>query len=261
MKKILAPIFLFALLLTNCGEDNDDVSPVAVVNQPSSVSFKMSNSFDDTELNDTNFANLQLTNANGEVISIDRIRYMISKIELVNQETNVSYAMKDYNLLDISDNTTYTFNSNVQVPNGNYKLNFVWGFNEEDNIDSAYPDLNIANWNWPQMLGGGYHFLQFDGFYNVNTNSPMPFNFHNGTAKNPNGNFEQNFVDFSMDAIISIQSNAQIEIKTNIAELFRNPNTWDLNVLDTPLMPNYTAQKMMQQNVATVFSLGEVTAQ
>ena len=53
--------------------------------------------------------------------------------------------------------------------------------------------------------------------------------------------------------------NTEIELKMNIAELFRNPNTWDLNVLDTPLMPNYTAQKMMQQNVASVFSIGTIS--
>ena len=56
-----------------------------------------------------------------------------------------------------------------------------------------------------------------------------------------------------------ITNNATIEVKMNIAEFFKNPNTWDLNVLDTPLMPNYTAQKMMQENVMSVFSLGEIT--
>jgi hypothetical protein len=45
----------------------------------------------------------------------------------------------------------------------------------------------------------------------------------------------------------------------NFAEFFKNPHQWDLNVLDTPLMPNYMAQKMMQDNVATVFSLGGIT--
>ena len=26
-----------------------------------------------------------------------------------------------------------------------------------DNIDGEYVDLNSASWNWPGMLGGGYH--------------------------------------------------------------------------------------------------------
>jgi hypothetical protein len=44
----------------------------------------------------------------------------------------------------------------------------------------------------------------------------------------------------------------------NIAEWFKNPNTWDLNVLNTVLMPNFDAQILMHQNGKSVFSLGAV---
>ena len=55
-----------------------------------------------------------------------------------------------------------------------------------------------------------------------------------------------------------LSGNATIKIEMNIAELFKNPNAWDLNIYDTPLMPNYDAQKMMQQNVESVFSIDEI---
>ncbi|MGB2685566.1 MAG: MbnP family protein, partial [Olleya sp.] len=123
----------------------------------------------------------------------------------------------------------------------------------------AYPILNTASWNWPEMLGGGYHFLQFDGMYNVDTPDPLPFNYHNGTARIEDGLFEQNFATITLDTPITITTKTTIEVKMNIAELFTNPNTWDLNVLDTPLMPNYDAQKMMQENILSVFTIGEIT--
>jgi hypothetical protein len=44
----------------------------------------------------------------------------------------------------------------------------------------------------------------------------------------------------------------------NIAEWFKNPNTWDLNELNTVLMPNFEAQKMMSENGRSVFSLGDI---
>ena len=44
----------------------------------------------------------------------------------------------------------------------------------------------------------------------------------------------------------------------NVAEWFKNPNTWNLNQLNTVLMPNFEAQKMMNLNGRSVFSLGEV---
>ena len=45
----------------------------------------------------------------------------------------------------------------------------------------------------------------------------------------------------------------------NIAEWFKNPNTWDLNVLNNMLMPNFNAQIMMFENGQNVFSLKSVT--
>ena len=53
----------------------------------------------------------------------------------------------------------------TQVPAGDYKLSFVFGFTDTENVDGGYPDLNTASFNVPAMLGGGYHFMQFDGKY------------------------------------------------------------------------------------------------
>jgi hypothetical protein len=44
----------------------------------------------------------------------------------------------------------------------------------------------------------------------------------------------------------------------NIAEWFKNPTIWDLNELNTVLMPNFNAQKLMSENGKSVFSLGEI---
>ena len=51
-----------------------------------------------------------------------------------------------------------------------------------------------------------------------------------------------------------------IEVKMNVAEWFKNPNTWDLNTLFASLMPNFNAQKMISANGSQgVFTLGTVT--
>ena len=255
MKKIATLIALF-LTLAACSEDVDDN---AVAETNANVSFKFTHNWNDQLLDSSNFENLDLTNENGEVINIDRVRYLISRIELINTDNNLSYVFDGYKFTDLSNEDTYDFSPETNVvPLGNYQLKFIWGFNEQDNINGAYPDLNTASWNWPDMLGGGYHFLQFDGMYNVNTTNPAPFNYHNGTARVSEGVFEQNFATITFSESFTISNNATIEVKMNIAQFFTNPNTWDLNVLDTPLMPNYTAQKMMQENVLSVFSLGEI---
>ncbi|MFD1062732.1 MbnP family protein [Winogradskyella litorisediminis] len=252
MKKTLA-LLLIILLFSNCEDNDDNLSMV-------DVAFEFSHTWENDEINANNLTSIVVTNENGEVMNIARIRYLISRIELTN-ENGTTYSFNGYKFTDLSDVSTYNFTpDNNRIPSGNYTLKFVWGFNEEDNIDGEYLDLNSASWNWPTMLGGGYHFLQFDGQYNINT-SPSSFNFHNGTARvstNPNV-FEQNFAEIEFATTIEISNNASIEVVMDFSEFFKTPHTWDLNVLDTPLMPNYNAQKMMQANVQSVFSIGTIT--
>ncbi|PNQ74992.1 hypothetical protein C1T31_02325 [Hanstruepera neustonica] len=255
MKKIFSLIVMLLLIL-NCSEDKDD--NLSLVNM-SNVSFSFTHDWDGTLINSSNLQTEIVTNEHGEEISMTRIRYLISRFELVNDNGD-SYLFDGYKFTDLEDETTYNFTpTNNSIPIGNYTLRFIWGFNEADNVDGAYLDLNSASWNWPAMLGGGYHFLQFDGMYNVDTTAPSPFNYHNGTARVSDGVFEQNFALIQLSTPITITNNANIEVKMNISEFFKNPNTWDLNVLDTPLMPNYDAQKMMQENVLSVFSIGSIT--
>ena len=253
MKQIFALLMCVALALTSCGEDMDDN---ALSN--ANINFKFSHTWDNTLINSSNLTTQTLTNENGENINITHIRYLISKLQLVNS-SGTTFTFDGYKFTDLENEDTYNFTpENNSIPTGTYTLKFVWGFNEEDNIDGAYLDLNSASWNWPAMLGGGYHFLQFDGMYNVDT-TPSPFNYHNGTARVSVGNFEQNFAIIELETPLNITKNATINVNMNISEFFKNPNTWDLNVLDTPLMPNYNAQKMMQENVMSVFNVEGIT--
>ncbi len=255
MKKIFS-LIIMSLLVLNCSEDQDD--NLTIGPSMASVGFSFSHEWDGTLINSSNLQTETVTNEHGEVINMTRIRYLISRLELIN-ENGDTYLFDGYKFTDLEDETTYDFEpANNSIPVGNYTLKFIWGFNETDNIDGAYPDLNSASWNWPAMLGGGYHFLQFDGMYNVDT-TPDPFNYHNGTARVSDGVFEQNFAVIDLPTSINITNDATIEVKMNIAEFFKNPNSWDLNVLNTPLMPNYDAQKMMQENVLSVFAIGSIT--
>lgn len=253
MKKTFILLLSTFLIFASCAEDNDD-NLVANAN----VNFTFSHTWDNTIINNNNLTTETVVNANGESINITRLRYLVSRLQLTNT-VGEKYSFDGYKFTDLEAPDTYNFTPvNNIIPTGTYTLKFVWGFNEEDNIDGTYLDLNSASWNWPTMLGGGYHFLQFDGMYNVDT-SPSPFNFHNGTARVDTDNFEQNFAIIELETPIVITNNTTINVNMNIAEFFKNPNTWDLNVLDTPLMPNYTAQKMMQENVLSVFSITNVT--
>lgn len=217
------------------------------------ITLKFIHNWDGIPVTNQDFNDLKFTNANGEKVSIERFRYLISNINIINS--------KNYLLVDLKDNSG-TEITITDLQKGTATLKFTFGFEDEDNIDGSYQDLNSVSFNVPGMLGGGYHFMQFDGKYRNIDNQDASFNYHAIRAVDrtyldnlvlQDTSFEVNLGD------IKINNNTIVEIKVNIAEWFTNPNTWNLNELNTVLMPNFEAQKMMSANGKSVFSLGVVT--
>ena len=156
-----------------------------------------------------------------------------------------------------------------EIPAGTYSaVSITFGFNEADNITGEYLDLNAASWAWPMMIGGGYHFMKFEGMFMDNTSNMKGFAFHNGTASKVNSDgsrtaeanhFRVKLWDYEGGFTIEEGDNTTIDINMNLAEWFKNPITWNLDDLHIMLMPNYQAQKMINQNGRSVFSLGQTS--
>lgn len=253
MKKLI-PIFLLSLLFC-CHTDNDDnISQVK-------TTFNFIHYWDDLKVTNTDFNTIKYTNANGEELSIEKLRYLISKITF--QKTNGEvFVMDGYNLVDVTNNTNLSFTPISIIPIGDYSnVSFTFGFNNEDNYNFNYQDLNSASWSVPEILGGGYHFMQLEGKFIDNTTSEIGYAYHAIRAVNNSKTpqeFQNTFFEVDLGAV-SISSDTTFEIKMNIAEWFKNPNTWNLNTLDNMLMLNFNAQVMMFENGQNVFSLESIT--
>ena len=242
-------IIIAIISLVSCSSDDDKASDIL-------ISVTNSQNWDGENITSINLGTKEFTDENGEILKIERLRYLISKVILTNS-TGDEIEIGTYKLVDLTNNNTLNYATNIVVPPGTYTgISFVYGFNEEDNMDQVYLDLNTASWNWPEPLGGGYHFMQLDGTFTspTNLNNPLPFNYHNGTARISDGVFEQNFIRVNITEL-SIDNSTTIDIKMNLAEWFKNPNLWDLNVLNTGLMGNYDAQREMNENGQSVFSV------
>jgi type 1 fimbria pilin len=217
------------------------------------ITLKFTHNWDGIPVTNQDFNDLKFTNANGEKVSIERFRYLISNINIINS--------KNYLLVNLKDNSG-TEITITDLQKGTAALKFTFGFEDADNIDGIYQDLNSVSFNVPGMLGGGYHFMQFDGKYKDINNQDANFNYHaiRAVDKTDPDNLVLQDTSFEVNlGIIEIANSTTVEIKVNIAEWFTNPNTWNLNELNTVLMPNFEAQKMMSANGKSVFSLGKVT--
>jgi hypothetical protein len=254
-KPIFAPIFLILLGFVSCNNSDEVANSTQVF-----TTFKFSHNWDGAPVNNSNFSAFQFTNANGELLSIERLRYVISDITFTTS-SNENIVLDVYNLVDVTNTNNLSFTPQTLIPEGSYNVSFTFGLDNEDNAET-YLDLNSESFDVPDILGGGYHYMQFDGKFINASDAEQGFNYHAIRAVDnigPNPTFPQDTF-FSVNlGVINITNDPEIEIKMNIAEWFKNPNLWDLNVLNQMLMSNSSAQIQMYQNGQNAFSLGTVT--
>jgi hypothetical protein len=254
MKRVIFLIFTYSIIFYSCGEDNDDKVSQA------NITLKFSHSWDDTSITNTDFNAIQFTNASNEQISITKLRYLISRITFENT-SGETFTLDGYNLVDVTNNSNLSFSPTNTIPTGIYsKASFTFGFNNEDNYNNNYPDLNSVSWNAPAMLGGGYHYLQLEGKFIDNTSTEKGYAYHAIRAVDNSVNppiFKDTFFEVDLGEI-TISNNATFNVNMDISEWFKNPHIWDLNSLNNALMPNFDAQLLMFENGQNVFSLESV---
>jgi hypothetical protein len=243
MKNVLVFLCISICIFSSCSSEDESIN----------ITMNFTHNWDGVAITDKDLNELKFTNANGEKLSIENLRYLISNISLL--------GLKNYHLVNFSENTGTSVNLS-DATEGTYTLSFRFGFSDKDNIDGVCQDLNSVSFNVPKMLGGGYHYMQFDGKYMNNNNEEAGFNYHTIRAVDKTDSNNLKFVDTSFEVnlgTITVSNNTKIDVKVNLAEWFKNPNMWNLNELNTVLMPNFDAQKIMSANGKGVFSLGQVT--
>ncbi|AUC16968.1 hypothetical protein BTO06_18240 [Tenacibaculum sp. SZ-18] len=253
MLKNLKYLICSLLLILGCSSNNEE----GIGNKKITINFV--HEWDGSPITKEDFNDLKLTNENGDVISIERYRYLISKIKLVDT-SGFETALEDYLLIDLGEEQNLSYTVEGLILNRTYSLNFTFGFNDADNVDGAYNDLNSANFNVPEMIGGGYHYMQFDGKYtSESTTTPASFNYHVIRARNTSDPDNITTIDTSFPVSLTDiwikDSEETINVKVNIAEWFKNPNIWVLDDLNQNLMTNFDAQILMNSNGKSVFSL------
>lgn len=259
MKKTIA-LLSFVLTIISCSSDDNNTAN----NVPQNVNttFSFTSNWDGTAVSSADFNTIQFTNANGEEMSIEKLRYLISNVTF-HKSNGETIVIDGYNLVDVTNDTDLTYSPNVDIPTGSYEnVSFTFGFNNDDNYNNSYPDLNSVLWNVPDMMGGGYHYMQLEGKFINALDVETGYAYHAIRAVNmsnaPDLLFQDTFFTVNLGSV-NISNNITFNIEMDIAEWFKNPNQWNLNVLNNMLMPNFDAQVMMYENGQNVFSLGSIS--
>ncbi|RDK88223.1 MbnP family protein [Marinirhabdus gelatinilytica] len=254
IKKIALICFTVGLFIA-CNSDDD--APV-IQDDPVNVDFTFTENWDGDDITNADYETTTYTTANGVDLKLFKLNYLISDITFTAQD-GTEYGAGDYNLITARTGDNANFTPDIQIPEGTYNVSFTFGFNDEDNDkEGGYADLNSADGTWsvPEMLGGGYHYMRMEGTFENTTGDTETFQYHtiraNKHSSLPPDMTTLELVEDTSFVVdlgdISIGNNTNITVGMNVAEWFKNPNTWDLNEESSVMMPRYDLQIAMNQN-------------
>lgn len=242
IKNLLMIFLLAAITITSCKKD-DDTTPVTPVVQ-SGLKLSINYTIDNKPLYTDSFL---YTSAAGLNYSINRFQYYLTSIKLIKPD-NSEIVVASNHYFDAFAATTSTITAS-DIPAGNYiGIKFKIGVDSALNYWDSLP-VTVENTNmlWPLMMGGGYHFLKFEGYYK-DAGNDYGYAMHLGT--------NACIIPISIAKNITITSgNAlQLNMTMNISEWLKNPNSFNFNTDGNYIMGDSTAMNKITQNGQDVFS-------
>ena len=253
-------LLMVGLAIVAAGCDDDDPMPPAPA-LPGTVTLEFVHQVDGVALV---LDELSYTNAVDQTYSVQVFKYYVSRLELVQSGAAGAHALAPAPLADlhyVEEGIASTRSLTVaDVAAGSYdRLRFVFGLNEQDNItDGLAPTLENINMIWPDPLGGGYHYMKFEGKFFVPGSDTLNYRTHVGRT-GAVGTGTPHFVAVELPTALTVDGNSStIEIVVNLNEWYTNPNDYTFPV-NSEIMANVAVQDTLEQNGATVFTLGTVT--
>jgi hypothetical protein len=210
-------------------------------------------------------------NAAGDTFSVSDIQYFISDITLHNSngETYMIAQSNGIHYIDTDIPSTFTWTVSDDIPAANYQsVSFTFGINQVKNLSNMFVNPPESNMFWPEMMGGGYHYMKLNGSWKDDTGAVRMFNFHLGIGQiydaiNTDSvvAFVQNYFTVTLPAssfVLDSAETKEMQIVMNIESWFDTPNNWDWNFWGGSMMQNQNAQQAGKENGEDVFTIGYI---
>ncbi len=185
------------------------------------------------------------TNHSNDIYNIQTLRYIISDIT-IHADDDTKLLLDEVHFVDLSIDSTLTLTIPEIILNKQYtSISFTMGLDSTKNITNLFLNENFfPSFAWPDILGGGYHYMQLEGDFNTVFNG---YATHTGPT---------NGIDFSFSKTFSIYINNRnsIYIMMEIPNWYQNPEI--LNFTTNGIMGNINSQEILRTNgIEDVFYL------
>lgn len=255
MKRILLVLFV-ACLITSCKDDQKETLTAPVV-------IRFDHMVDSAAMIRDSMC---YTNAAGNPYEITEIMYFISRVKLYHSNGQVIEMnhLSPFHYVNPDIPASLNWISDQNLPEGLYdSLTFTFGLTEADNISNRFVNPPESNMAWPEVLGGGYHYMMLNGWYENQNGERSNCNFHLGTGQlydddhNITGFVNNSFTvnpEGKPFTIVPGDTNV-IQCTMNIESWFDTPVVYDFNYWGGAIMQKQNAMHTACLNGKDAFSI------
>ena len=199
-------------------------------------------------------------NAAGNLYEVNDVQFFISHVRLETTSGEIIEIADNQGIhyTDIRIPGTLSWEIADVLPADEYKsITFVFGLEGEQNTTGYFPNPPENNMSWPDMIGGGYHYMKINGRWIDPDGVRQPFNLHSGKIATDSGFADNTFtvtLPLSQFAIIHKET-TELTLQMNVNAWFTNPYLFDFNVFGGSIMQNREAQEVLRANGGDVFEV------
>ena len=250
-------IALVAIIMVSCNDD-ETIPPSnggTTTYNSGDVDINFENIAGSVFLDPTGATNY--VNASGETFSVTNFKYYISNVQLIKQDGTKYEVPNSYFLIDAND-TNSLIATLSNIPGGKYTgVEYLIGVDSARNVSGAQTGaldpLNGMFWSW----NSGYIFMKLEGNSTAATNNS--FVFHIGGFTGNNSSLRNVSIDFTPSVLIvdGGRREAEIHLRTDVLEVFKNPVNWTIAGHSTIMSPGVNATTVAT-NYTDMFSFDHI---
>ena len=157
--------------------------------------------------------------------------------------------------VNAEDASTTTVNNAIELTSGTYEsIGLTFGIDSNMNVTDTLTSVEEVAMAWPEMNGGGYHYMKLEGTYDSLGVDGVTKNYaiHTGGIM---GNPHDFSVVFDNSAFTINEDGLDLIITMDINEWYTDPNNYDFEEHGHMIMMNMAAQMELRANGPSVFSV------
>ncbi|MFY0672886.1 MAG: hypothetical protein JXQ87_05755 [Bacteroidia bacterium] len=199
------------------------------------------------------------TNAAGNAFFVSRLQMYLSEIEL-HLADNSKLMIADFHYFDLLDSSSYKVKLTDVEHNMADSISFIFGLRNELNTNYALPnDIENINMQWPTPMGGGYHYMKFEGKFAHSDGQMHNYNVHLGRLVDAKGKSDPYFrKSFALNNVELNSDVLKIKVIMNLNGWFDGEENYNMENFGEGIMGSHKAQRLLEENgIDNVFKIAE----